>query len=99
MHQIEGIHTAWKEGNARLETLQVEQLELSTVVSAHDAKLESGRSELRALEAQVEQLQEQLLRYSEANEKSEGYGEVLKERKRNLENNREQLMLTLGSVG
>ncbi|WP_342440046.1 chromosome segregation protein SMC [Paenibacillus sp. FSL L8-0436] len=99
VHQIEGIHTAWKEGNARLETLQVEQLELSTVVSAHDAKLESGRSELRALEAQVEQLQEQLLRYSEANEKSEGYGEVLKERKRNLENNREQLMLTLGSVG
>ncbi|WP_150268222.1 chromosome segregation protein SMC [Paenibacillus tepidiphilus] len=99
VHQIEGIHTAWQEGNARLETLKVEQLELSTVVSAHDAKLESGRAELRTLEEQVEKLQEQLLRYSEATEKSEGFGEVLKERKRNLENNREQLLATLGSVG
>ena len=99
VHQIEGIHTAWKEGNDRLEVLKDEQLALSTVVSAHDAKLESGRAELRALEEQVEKLQEQLLRYSEANEKSEGYGEVLKERKRNLESNREQLLLTLGSVG
>lgn len=99
VHQIEGIHTAWQEGTTKLESLKDEQLELSTVVSAHDAKLESGRSELRTLEEQIEKQQEQLLRYSEAYEKSEGYGEVLKERKRNLENNREQLMLTLGSVG
>lgn len=99
VHQIEGIHNAWQEGNAKLEVLKDEQLELSTVVSAHDAKLESGRSALRTLEEQIEKQQEQLLRYSEAFEKSEGYGEVLKERKRNLESNREQLMLTLGSVG
>ncbi|QUL57721.1 chromosome segregation protein SMC [Paenibacillus tritici] len=99
VHQIEGIHTAWQEGNARLELLKTEQLELSTVVSAHDAKLESGRAELRSLEQEVEKLQGQLLHYSEANEKSEGYGELLKERRRNLEKNREQLMQTLGSVG
>ncbi|ASA21309.1 chromosome segregation protein SMC [Paenibacillus donghaensis] len=99
VHQIEGIHTAWQEGNSRLLVLKDEQLELSTVVSAHDAKLESGRSALRVLEEQIERQQEQLLRYSEAYEKSEGYGEVLKERKRNLESNREQLQLTLGSVG
>ncbi|MRN55208.1 chromosome segregation protein SMC [Paenibacillus monticola] len=99
VHQIEGIHTAWQEGNAKLEILRNEQLELSTVVSAHDAKLESGRSALRTLEASIEQQQEQLLRYIEAYEKSEGYGELLKERRRNLENNREQLLLTVGSVG
>lgn len=99
VHQIEGIHTAWQEGNAKLVTLRNEQLELSTIVSAHDAKLESGRSALRTLEAQIEQQQEQLLRYIEAYEKSEGYGELLKERRRNLENNREQLLLTVGSVG
>ncbi|MBT2292542.1 chromosome segregation protein SMC [Paenibacillus albidus] len=99
VHQIEGIHTAWQEGNAKLETLRNEQLELSTVVSAHDAKLESGRSALRTLEEQIEKQQEQLLRYSEAYEKNEGYGEVLRERRKNLENNREQLTLTLGSVG
>ncbi|MDQ0194994.1 chromosome segregation protein SMC [Paenibacillus wynnii] len=99
VHQIEGIHTAWQSGNAQLETLRNEQLELSTVVSAHDAKLESGRSALRQLEEQIEKLQEELLRYSESYEKSEGYGELLKERRRNLENNREQLLQTLGSVG
>ena len=99
VHQIEGIHTAWQTGNAQLETLRNEQLQLSTVVSAHDAKLESGRSALRQLEEQIEKLQEDLLRYSESYEKSEGYGELLKERRRNLENNREQLLLTLGSVG
>ncbi|KGE16934.1 chromosome segregation protein SMC [Paenibacillus wynnii] len=99
VHQIEGIHTAWQTGNAQLETLRNEQLELSTVVSAHDAKLESGRSALRQLEEQIEKLQEELLRYSESYEKSEGYGELLKERRRNLENNREQLLQTLGSVG
>lgn len=98
VHQIEEIHTAWQEGNARLETLKGEQLELSTIVSAHDAKLESGRAELRMLEEKVEQLQEHLLRFSEAYEKSEGYAELLKERKRNLENNREQLLLSLGSA-
>lgn len=99
VHQIEGIHTAWKTGNAQLETLRNEQVELSTVVSAHDAKLESGRSALRQLEEKIEKQQEELLRYSESYEKSEGYGEVLKERRRNLENNREQLLQNLGSVG
>lgn len=99
VHQIEGIHTAWQTGNAQLETLRNEQLQLSTVVSAHDAKLESGRSALRQLEEQIEKQQEELLRFSEAYEKSEGYGELLKERRRNLENNREQLLQTLGSVG
>lgn len=99
VHQIEGIHTAWQEGNAKLEHLKSEQLELSTVVSAHDAKLESGRSALRALEEQLERQQEELLRCSEAYEKAEGYGELLKERRRNLESNREQLLATLGSVG
>ncbi|AIQ12836.1 chromosome segregation protein SMC [Paenibacillus durus] len=99
VHQIEGIHAAWKDGNAKLEILRDEQLQLSTVVTAHDAKLESGRAALRQLEERIEQLQEQLLRYSEAFEKSEGYGELLKERRRHLENNREQLVQTIGSVG
>lgn len=99
VHQIEGIHTAWKEGSAKLDVLRDEQLQLSTVVTAHDAKLESGRAALRQLEERIEKLQEQLLKYSEAYEKSEGYGELLKERRRHLENNREQLLQSIGSVG
>lgn len=91
VYQIEQIHAAWSEANAKLAVLQEEQLQLSTVVSAHDAKLESDRAQLRKLEEEVETLQGELLQYSEAYEKSEGYAEVLRERKRNLEANREQL--------
>ncbi|HEY2492913.1 MAG TPA: chromosome segregation protein SMC [Paenibacillus sp.] len=97
VYQIEQIHNSWSEANAKLSVLQEQQLQLSTVVSAHDAKLESERSDLRKLEQEVETLQSELLQFSEAYEKSEGYGEVLKERKRNLETNREQLADTLNT--
>ncbi|MDY8024070.1 chromosome segregation protein SMC [Paenibacillus polymyxa] len=97
VHQIEQIHTSWSDATSKLALLQQEQLQLSTVVSRHDAMLESDRNELRQLEEQVEQLQRDLLQYSEATEKSEGYGELLKERTRNLEANREQLILSLST--
>ncbi|MDQ0091707.1 chromosome segregation protein [Paenibacillus anaericanus] len=95
VYQIEQIHESWSEANGVLATLQEEQLALSTVVSAHDAKLESDRLELRQLEDQIEILQGQLLEYSESFEKSEGYGEVLKERAKNLTQNRDQLQKSL----
>lgn len=95
VHQIEQIHESWSEANAKLAKLQEEQLALSTVVSAHDAKLESDRLALRQVEDQIELLQSQLLEYSESYEKSEGYGEVLKERAKNLTQNREQLLQSL----
>lgn len=97
VHQIEQIHTSWSDATSKLALLQQEQLQLSTVVSSHDAMLESDRNELRQLEEQVERLQRDLLQYSEATEKSEGYGELLKERTRNLEANREQLILSLST--
>ncbi|WP_025682291.1 chromosome segregation protein SMC [Paenibacillus maysiensis] len=97
VYQIEQIHTSWSDATSKLALLQQEQLQLSTVVSRHDAMLESDRNELRQLEEQVERLQSDLLQYSEATEKSEGYGELLKERTRNLEANREQLILSLST--
>ncbi|MDO7905867.1 chromosome segregation protein SMC [Paenibacillus sp. JX-17] len=97
VYQIQQIHAAWSEANARLEVLKEEELQLSTVVSSHDAKLEHDRLALRQLEEDVELLQNELLQYSEATEKTEGYGELLKERARNLKNNREQLLQSLES--
>ncbi|OBA01212.1 chromosome segregation protein SMC [Paenibacillus polymyxa] len=97
VHRIEQIHTSWSDATSKLALLQQEQLQLSTVVSRHDAMLENDRNELRQLEEQVERLQRELLQYSEATEKSEGYGELLKERTRNLEANREQLILSLST--
>ncbi|MEF2965261.1 chromosome segregation protein SMC [Paenibacillus sp. M1] len=95
VHQIEQIHQTWSEANARLTKLQEEQLALSTVVSAHDAKLENDRLALRQVEETIEKLQGQLLEFSEGYEKTEGFGEVLKERAKNLTQNRDQLRQSL----
>ncbi|NMO96479.1 chromosome segregation protein SMC [Paenibacillus lemnae] len=91
VYQIEQIHTAWSEASEKLEKLKEEQLSLSTVVSAHDAKLESDRLALKQLEEEVEHIQTQLLQFIESFEKNEGFGELLKERRRNLERSKEQL--------
>ncbi|BBH20905.1 chromosome partition protein Smc [Paenibacillus baekrokdamisoli] len=91
VHSIETVHSSWNESNLRMKKLQEEQLALSTVVSKHDALLEKDRLKLRELEASLDRLHESMLQVSEDYEKCEGYGEVLKERKRNLEQNRTQL--------
>jgi len=95
VHQIDQIYISWNEATQRLEKLQREQTELSTVVNQHDAHLEKHRWETRRLEEELEKLQERLLQLSEEFEKSEGQGEVLKERKRNYIANRQQLTTTI----
>ncbi|XEC97075.1 chromosome segregation protein SMC [Paenibacillus tarimensis] len=97
VHQIEQVHQAWTESKDKLAKLQEEQLLLSSVVSKHDALLEKDRQKLRELEQALDSLHEMMLQYSEEYEKCEGYGEVLKERKRNLEQNRKQLEETIAA--
>ncbi|MGG4146121.1 chromosome segregation protein SMC [Paenibacillus algorifonticola] len=91
VHNIDSVHKSWSEANAKLEVLKQSELELSTVVSKHDAHLEKDRLALREIEEKLDRLHEAMLQYSEDYEKCEGYGEVLKERKRNLEHNKLQL--------
>jgi chromosome segregation protein len=95
VHQIDQIYVSWTEANQKLEKLQKEQTELATIVNQHDAHLEKHRWETRRLEEELEKLQEALLVLSEEFEKCEGYGEVLKERKKNFETNRQQLSNTI----
>ncbi|HEX7056868.1 MAG TPA: chromosome segregation protein SMC [Bacilli bacterium] len=87
VHQIEELHRTWKETGDKLQELQDRQAALAAVVGAHDADLEQHRMEARRLENELEQLQTSLLRLSEEAEKCEGFGEVLKERRKNLEGN------------
>src|SRR5690606_17256138 len=82
VYQIETVHRSWTEANDKLDKLNEEQLQLSTVVSKHDALMEADRQQLRELEQLLDQLHESMLQISEEFEKCEGYGEVLKERKR-----------------
>ncbi|WP_166238042.1 chromosome segregation protein SMC [Paenibacillus turpanensis] len=95
VYQIDQLHAAWKEAGERLEALQRQELELSTVVSAHDAQLEQQRVDIRRMEEQIEQKQGELLHITEEAEKCEGQGEVLRERARFLERNHEQLLLEI----
>lgn len=97
VHNIDSVHKSWSEANAKLEVLKQSELELSTVVSKHDAHLEKDRLALRAIEEKLDRLHEAMLQYSEDYEKCEGYGEVLKERKRNLEHNKAQLVESAAS--
>jgi chromosome segregation protein len=97
VHQIDLIYSQWTETNARMEQLKKEQLELATVVNAHDAQLETHRWETRRLDEELEKLQETLLGLSEEFEKCEGQGEVLRERRKNLGANRAQMDQVVGS--
>lgn len=98
VHQIEQLHHNWQEANQKLAQLKEKELSLSTVVSEHDAKLEVHRVALRKIEEELEKLQATLLHYSEEYEKCEGQGEVLRERKRNLTANEQQLKVTIAQT-
>ncbi|MFC5986289.1 chromosome segregation protein SMC [Marinicrinis lubricantis] len=97
VYQIDEIHGAWQDASAAMERLKNVQLELSAVVSKHDAELEGNRLEIRKLEEEMEQLQQQLLQCSEDLEKGEGQREVFQEREKNLLHNMEQLQHKLDS--
>lgn len=98
VHNIETVHRSWTEASEKLKRLENEQLSLTAVVSKHDALLEKDRLKLREIEETLDRLHEAMLQYSEEYEKCEGYGEVLKERKKNLEQNRTQLEGSIGAL-
>ncbi|MEX2414851.1 MAG: chromosome segregation protein SMC [Paenibacillaceae bacterium] len=93
--QIDQLHRSWSESGNRLKQLEHDQLEVSTVVNRHDARLEKSRAELRVVEEQLEHLHETLLSVSEEFDRSTGQVEVLQERRKNLTMNREQLNQTM----
>jgi chromosome segregation protein len=89
--QIEQLHRSWKESGDKLKSLELEQLELSTVVNKHDARLEKERQELRQMEEALDRERERLLQISEEFDRCSGQGEVLQERRKNMLSNLEQL--------
>ncbi|MDP5273409.1 chromosome segregation protein SMC [Chengkuizengella axinellae] len=84
VYKIEDSHQNWKAASDTLNELQNKQIELSTIVNQHDATIEKDRMLAKQLEEELDQLQSVLLNLSEEVEKSEGFGEVLKERHKNL---------------
>ncbi|NBI29571.1 chromosome segregation protein SMC [Chengkuizengella marina] len=84
VYKIEEAHQHWEASSQTLKQLQNKQIELSTIVNQHDATIEKDRIVAKQLEDELDALQNTLLNLSEEVEKSEGFGEVLKERQKNL---------------
>jgi len=93
--QIDQLHKSWKEAGERLDELQRKQLELSALVSRHDAGMEEQRLKLRAADEELEELHGRLLKISEEFDRTAGQGEVLRERQKNMKANRDQLRQTI----
>lgn len=98
VYQIEDVHRQWQEGTERLKQLEEEQAKWAAIVGQHDALLASDREMIRKLDEQLQQLQADLLQVSEEVEKSEGQGEVLRERERNLQQNKQRLSEALENM-
>lgn len=96
--RIGQTHALWQDTIGKLDELQRVQIELSTIVSRHDAQLETQRLELRRSEEELESCNKTLLEISEETEKSEGQRKVVLERKRNFEGNLAQLEQTVESM-
>ncbi len=95
IYQIDHMYASWTTANEQLEGLKTQQIERSTIIQTHEAQVERNRWEMQLIDEELQNLNEQLLKLSEDFEKCEGQGEVLRERKKNYENNRQQLVQTL----
>ncbi|MDZ5474371.1 chromosome segregation protein SMC [Bacillus sp. 31A1R] len=91
VYEIEDLHAKWEQLSLDLEKHKNDEIKLSSTLQAKEAKVEEIRDHITALDESINSLQNVLLHATEELEKLEGRKEVLKERKKNATNNREQL--------
>ncbi|MFE8699045.1 chromosome segregation protein SMC [Cytobacillus sp. FJAT-54145] len=98
VYEIEDLHEKWKKLSEQLEQHKNDEMKLSTSLSGKEAKIEEARDRMAALDESINDLQNILLHTSEELEKLEGRKEVLKERKKNASQNREQLEKSVSEI-
>lgn len=91
VYEIEELHEKWEQLSIQLEQDKNIEMQLSTTLQAKEAKVVEMRDHIAALDDSINDLQTVLLHASEELEKLEGRKEVLKERKKNAKQNKEQL--------
>lgn len=94
VYEIEDLHAQWEQLSKQLEQHQKDELKLSSDLQVKEAKIEEIRDHIAAIDESISELQTVLLHASEELEKLEGRKEVLKERKKNASQNKEQLEKT-----
>ncbi|WP_332690199.1 chromosome segregation protein SMC [Halalkalibacter lacteus] len=91
VHEIDDLHQTWTMEKEKLQTLLETYQKRQEKLEEMERLRSSLREKTGLLSSQFTKLQEELLRASEELEKSEGKREVLKERKKNASQNKEQL--------
>lgn len=89
--EIEDLHSKWEQLSRQLELHTEDEMKLSAVIQNKEAKVEELKDHIAAIDESVNDLQDVLLHSSEELEKLEGRKEVLKERKKNASQNKDQL--------
>jgi len=96
--QIETLREAWESECGRLEQLRVRHAELAAAVGRDDARLASGRLELKRMEDELERLRKERLEVSAELEAAERSVEVLDERGQHLVRGREERLLRIAGL-
>ncbi|MCU1804522.1 MAG: chromosome segregation protein SMC [Bacillota bacterium] len=91
VYEIEDLHSKWEQLSRQLERHTEDEMKLSAVIQSKEAKVEELKDHIAAIDESVNDLQDVLLHASEELEKLEGRKEVLKERKKNASQNKDQL--------
>ncbi|WHY88053.1 chromosome segregation protein SMC [Neobacillus novalis] len=98
VYEVEDLHKKWENLSNQLEEHQQEELKMSTLLQVKEAKIVETRDQIAAIDESVTDLQNVLLYASEELEKLEGRKEVLKERKKNAAQNKEQLKTNISEL-
>ncbi|MBU8877801.1 chromosome segregation protein SMC [Bacillus sp. FJAT-29790] len=93
--EIEELHAEWEQLTNELDLHKKDEIQLSANLQGKEAKIEELRDHASALDESINDLQSVLLHASEELEKLEGRKEVLKERKKNASQNKDQLQKSL----
>lgn len=88
--QFDRLHEQWNQLKKEVAELQGEQVARSTEISLLDAELVELRQQAGQVDEKLEELQQKLLFVTEEGEKKEGLREVLRERMRNYNRNRQE---------
>lgn len=90
--KITTAHREWERTKHELDQLEQEQIALLTKIKQQEAAMEQQSLHLQKLDEQIEQSQKSLLHVSQTLEKAEGQYEVLIERERNYDTERDRLL-------
>lgn len=97
-YEIEELHGRWERLSKKLDEYKKREIEMSADLQKNEAAIEKLRDEMTALDDSISSLQNVLLHASEELEKLEGRKEVLKERKKNASQHKEQLKKNIQDI-